>query len=60
MTVRGFGEKEVELIVDLIHEGVLISLEAKSLVSGSATLDFLNVVLSPEFSLGERDGFRFA
>lgn len=54
MTTRGLGEKEFELIADLIHEGVQISLEAKSLVSGTKVQDFLNSVLAPEFPLGDK------
>jgi glycine hydroxymethyltransferase len=52
MTTRGLGEKEFELIADLIHEGVQITLEAKSLVSGTKVQDFTNFVLSPDFPLG--------
>ncbi|CAJ2658723.1 unnamed protein product [Trifolium pratense] len=54
MTTRGLGEKEFELIADLIHEGVQISLEAKSLVSGTKVQDFTNFVLSPDFPLGDK------
>lgn len=54
MTTRGLGEKEFELIADLIHEGVQISLEAKCLVSGTKVQDFTNFVSSPEFPLGEK------
>lgn len=54
MTTRGLGEREFELIADLIHEGVQISLEAKSLVSGTKVQDFLNFVLAPEFPLGDK------
>ncbi|KAK7331435.1 hypothetical protein VNO77_25660 [Canavalia gladiata] len=54
MTTRGLGEKEFELIADLIHEGVQISLEAKSLVSGTKLQDFLKFVSSPEFPLGDK------
>jgi len=54
MTTRGFGEKEFALIADLIHEGVQISLEAKSLVSGTKLQDFLKFVSSPDFPLGDK------
>lgn len=54
MTTRGLGEKEFTLIADLIHEGVQISLEAKSLVSGTKLQDFLKFVTSPEFPLGDK------
>ncbi|KEH42604.1 serine transhydroxymethyltransferase [Medicago truncatula] len=54
MTTRGFNEKEIELFADLIHEGVLLSFEAKSLVLGSTDQDFMNVLISPEFSLGDK------
>ncbi|TKY70606.1 Serine hydroxymethyltransferase 3 [Spatholobus suberectus] len=54
MTTRGPGEKEFALIADFIHEGVQISLEAKSLVSGTKLQDFLKFVLSPEFPLGDK------
>lgn len=54
MTTRGLGEKDFTLIADLIHEGVQISLEAKSLVSGTKLQDFLKFVASPEFPLGEK------
>ncbi|RHN80255.1 putative glycine hydroxymethyltransferase [Medicago truncatula] len=54
MTTRGFNEKEFELFADLIHEGVLLSFEAKSLVLGSMDQDFMNVFISPEFSLGDK------
>lgn len=54
MTTRGLGEKEFALIADLIHEGVQISLEAKSLASGSKLQDFMNLVLSPEFPLQDK------
>ena len=54
MTTRGLGEKEFALIADLIHEGVQISLEAKSLVSGTKLQDFLKFVTSPEFPLGDK------
>lgn len=54
MTTRGLGEREFELIADIIHEGVQISLEAKSLVSGTKVQDFLNFVLAPEFPLGDK------
>ncbi|XP_061356081.1 serine hydroxymethyltransferase 3, chloroplastic [Gastrolobium bilobum] len=54
MTTRGLGEKEFALIADFIHEGVQISLEAKSLVSGTKVQDFLKFVASPEFPLGDK------
>ncbi|XP_027330897.1 serine hydroxymethyltransferase 3, chloroplastic isoform X2 [Abrus precatorius] len=54
MTTRGLGKKEFALIADLIHEGVQISLEAKSLVSGTKLQDFLKFVSSPEFPLGDK------
>lgn len=54
MTTRGLGEKEFSLIADFIHEGVQISLEAKSLVSGTKLQDFLKFVTSSEFPLGEK------
>ncbi|CAL0301275.1 unnamed protein product [Lupinus luteus] len=54
MTTRGLGEKEFALIADLIHDGVQISLEAKSLASGTKLQDFLKFVTSPEFPLGEK------
>ncbi|RDX92368.1 Serine hydroxymethyltransferase 3, chloroplastic, partial [Mucuna pruriens] len=54
MTTRGLGEKEFALIADFINEGVQISLEAKSLVSGTKLQDFLKFVLSPEFPLGDK------
>ncbi|CAL5183687.1 unnamed protein product [Lathyrus oleraceus] len=54
MTTRGLGEKEFELIADLIHEGVQISLEAKSLASGTKVQDFLNFAISPEFPLKDK------
>jgi len=53
MTTRGLGEKEFELIADLIHEGVRVSLEAKCLVSGTKVQDFTNFVLSPQFPVGD-------
>ncbi|ESW32332.1 hypothetical protein PHAVU_002G313300 [Phaseolus vulgaris] len=59
MTTRGLGEKEFAQIADLIHEGVQISLKAKSLVSGTKLQDLLKFVLSPEFPLGDKvSGFR--
>lgn len=51
MTTRGLGEKEFALIAELIHEGVQISLEAKSSASGTKLQDFLKFVSSPEFPL---------
>jgi len=54
MTTRGLGEKEFALIADLIHEGVQISLEAKSLVSGTKLQEFLKFVSSSEFPLGQK------
>ena len=54
MTTRGLSEKEFALIADLIHEGVQISHEAKSLVSGTKLQDFLKFVSSSEFPLGEK------
>ncbi|KAK7300232.1 hypothetical protein RJT34_11072 [Clitoria ternatea] len=54
MTTRGLTEKDFALIADLIHEGVQISLEAKSLVSGTKLHDFLKFVTSPEFPLGDK------
>lgn len=54
MTTRGLGEKEFALIADLIHEGVQISLEAKSLVSGTKLQEFLKFVSSSEFPLREK------
>lgn len=54
MTTRGLGEKEFALIADFIHEGVQISLEAKSLAPGTKLQDFMNFVLSPEFPLVDK------
>ncbi|CAL0334690.1 unnamed protein product [Lupinus luteus] len=54
MTTRGLGEKEFALIADFIHEGVQISLEAKSLASGTKLQDFVKFVTSPEFPLGDK------
>ncbi|KAK7369948.1 hypothetical protein VNO80_11996 [Phaseolus coccineus] len=54
MTTRGLGEEGFVQIADLIHEGVQISLKAKSLVSGTKLQDFLKFVLSPEFPLGDK------
>ncbi|KAE9598964.1 putative glycine hydroxymethyltransferase [Lupinus albus] len=54
MTTRGLGEKEFALIADFIHEGVQISLEAKSLASGTKLQDFMKFVTSPEFPLGDK------
>ncbi|KAJ1377928.1 Serine hydroxymethyltransferase [Sesbania bispinosa] len=54
MTTRGLGEKEFALIADFIHEGVQISLEAKSLVSGTKLQDFMTFVLSPDFPLQDK------
>ncbi|KAL3321733.1 hypothetical protein AABB24_039373 [Solanum stoloniferum] len=51
MTTRGFSEKEFVTVADLINEGVQITLEAKSLVSGSKLQDFMKFVTSPEFPL---------
>ncbi|OIV89440.1 hypothetical protein TanjilG_21883 [Lupinus angustifolius] len=54
MTTRGLGEKEFALIADFIHEGVQISLEAKSLAPGTKLQDFLKFISSPEFPLGDK------
>ncbi|KAK7245610.1 hypothetical protein RIF29_40457 [Crotalaria pallida] len=54
MTTRGLGEKQFALIADLVHEGVQISLEAKSLAPGTKLQDFLKFVTSPEFPLGDK------
>ncbi|KAE9591362.1 putative glycine hydroxymethyltransferase [Lupinus albus] len=54
MTTRGLGEKEFALIADFIHEGVQISLEAKSLAPGTKLQDFMKFISSPEFPLGDK------
>ncbi|KAK7247316.1 hypothetical protein RIF29_42197 [Crotalaria pallida] len=54
MTTRGLGEKEFALAADFIHEGVQISLEAKSLFSETKFPGFLKFVSSPEFPLGDK------
>ena len=54
MTTRGFREKEFELIADYIHEGVQITLEAKSQAPGSKLQDFMEFVLSSEFPLVDK------
>lgn len=54
MTTRGLGEKEFVLIADLIHGGVQITLESKSLAPGTKLQDFMKFVLSPEFPLRDR------
>ncbi|KAG5540505.1 hypothetical protein RHGRI_020651 [Rhododendron griersonianum] len=54
MTTRGFTEQEFIAIADFIHEGVLITLDAKRSVSGSKLQDFMKFVGSPDFPLMDR------
>ncbi|CAI0452467.1 unnamed protein product [Linum tenue] len=54
MTTRGFKQSEFMATAELIHEGVQISLEAKSLASGPKLQDFLKFVASPEFPLQDK------
>lgn len=54
MTTRGFMEKEFEATADSIHEGVQITLEAKSLAKGTKLQDFMKLVESPDFPLMEK------
>ncbi|CAL1404479.1 unnamed protein product [Linum trigynum] len=54
MTTRGFKESEFVATAELIHQGVQISLEAKSLASGPKLQDFLKFVASPEFPLQDK------
>ncbi|KAG6531558.1 serine hydroxymethyltransferase 3, chloroplastic-like [Zingiber officinale] len=53
MTTRGLKEKDFETVADYIHEGVQIALRAKSCTKGTKLKDFLESVVSPEFSLKE-------
>ncbi|XP_058221852.1 serine hydroxymethyltransferase 3, chloroplastic-like [Rhododendron vialii] len=54
MTTRGFTEQEFIATADFIHEGVLITLDAKRSVSGSKLHDFMKFVGSPDFPLMDR------
>ncbi|KAE9458511.1 hypothetical protein C3L33_09589, partial [Rhododendron williamsianum] len=47
-------EQEFIAIADFIHEGVLITLDAKRSVSGSKLQDFMKFVGSPDFPLMDR------
>ncbi|CAN1170652.1 Serine hydroxymethyltransferase 3, chloroplastic [Linum perenne] len=54
MTTRGFKEREFVATADFIHEGVQLTLEAKSLATGTKLQDFLKFVASPEFPLKDK------
>jgi glycine hydroxymethyltransferase len=54
MTTRGFTEKEFIATADFIHEGVKLTLEAKSSVPGSKLQDFMKFIESPDFALIDR------
>ena len=54
MTTRGFTEKEFVAVADFIHEGVKITLDAKSLAPGSKLQEFLKFVTTSDFPLIDR------
>lgn len=54
MTTRGFTEKEFMLVADFIHEGVMITQEAKKLVSSPKLQDFLKFITSSDFPLRDQ------
>ncbi|XP_047342028.1 serine hydroxymethyltransferase 3, chloroplastic [Impatiens glandulifera] len=54
MTTRGFTEKEFTQTAELIHEGVLIAIEAKKSVSGTKLQDFMKFIGSNDFPLTDK------
>ncbi|CAK9324411.1 unnamed protein product [Citrullus colocynthis] len=54
MTTRGFTDKEFVAVADFIHEGVKITLDAKSLAPGSKLQEFLKFVTTSDFPLIDR------
>lgn len=51
LTTRGFKEDDFITVADLIHEGVQIAIEAKSLIGSSKVKDYLELVDSQDFPL---------